>query len=329
MMTKIFMKSWLKFHGRNKIFSTDGWYLDFANKLFPVINASEFLPRDTEGRKHLAIVLTTYFEDCVGADGRGWPHFTEMYHKRYGTYLPFYEISGDYKPDGINLQDIRFLLWSFCSGIDMFGLTRVENPFNEQLLKLSEEIYNFMSARFAQAPVTELVSGDWVIEPEYMEVDQTPVPDIQPGNKLTLDVERFLRASGGDPLMFFLDYSELKPFLIHALRWPDEEESLMSDLRESTNIVLYANAKGLIIAPEAGWYFEDKRNKGYDKIMASEEGYSFFCDKGCCPFDLLKYAMAHNLLPEAAFPFENGKKLLHDNWDFVARWFLREYFEGD
>ena len=38
--------------------------------------------------------------------------------------------------------------------------------------------------------------------------------------------------------------------------------------------------------------------------------------------------MEHDLLPEAQFPFENGKALLHENWDFVARWYLGEYYEG-
>lgn len=329
MKNQILMKSWLKFHGCTKIFSTDGWYLDFANRLFPIINESSFFRGDLAENKHIAVVLTAYLEDCVSCNSRGWIHFTEMYHKRYGTYLPFYELSDHYLVDEINVEDIRFLLWSFRSGINMFGLTQVENPFNEKLLQLSDQIYAFMSKHFEQAPIAEVVLGDWVIEPKYMEIEQTPVPDIKPGDKLTPDVERFLQASGGDPLMYFLDYAELKPFFINVLGWADKEDELMPELIESTNIVLYANAKGLIIAPEAGWYFEDERNKGYDKIMASEEGYSFFCDKGCCPFDLLKYAMAHHLIPEAAFPFENGKKLLHDHWDFIARWFLHDYFEGE
>ena len=62
---------------------------------------------------------------------------------------------------------------------------------------------------------------------------------------------------------------------------------------------------------------------------AEEEAYELFCEEGLCPFDLLKYAMEHDLLPEAQFPFENGKALLHENWDFVARWYLGEYYEGE
>ena len=43
----------------------------------------------------------------------------------------------------------------------------------------------------------------------------------------------------------------------------------------------------------------------------------------------MKYGMEHELLSEAQFPFENGKELLQENWDFVARWFLGEYYEGE
>ena len=50
-----------------------------------------------------------------------------------------------------------------------------------------------------------------------------------------------------------------------------------------------------------------------------EEAYELFCEEGLCPFDLLKYGMEHDLLPEAQFPFENGKELLQENWDFVAQ----------
>ena len=34
---KIFMQSWLRPHPRAKSVSTDEWYLDFANQLFPLV----------------------------------------------------------------------------------------------------------------------------------------------------------------------------------------------------------------------------------------------------------------------------------------------------
>lgn len=320
--------SWLNFHGRSRTTAADEWYIDFATRLLAVMKSSSFASSDIECQIDLVVELTTYLEDCLAHNTQGFAHFTEMYHKRYGTYLPFYELSADYTFGGINVEDIRFLLWQFNSGIDQFGLPTVENPFNEELLSFSNGVFYFMQANFLKAPVASQLLNDWLVEPQYMEIDRTPVPDIQLDSKLKPDVKNFLKASGGRPLMYFVDYDALKEFLVNALKWPDEEDSLMSELCESNCIVLYANAKGLIIAPEVSWCFADECNDDYNQTMASEEGYSLFCDKGCCPFDLLKYAMANKLFPEVAFPFENGKKLLHDNWDFVARWFLHEYYEG-
>lgn len=70
---------------------------------------------------------------------------------------------------------------------------------------------------------------------------------------------------------------------------------------------MYANPKGLLIGPDVARYFADKRNPLYNAEMAEEEAYELFCEEGLCPFDLLKYGMEHDLLPEAQFPFENGK----------------------
>lgn len=329
MKNQILMKSWLKFQGRTKVLPADGWYLHFANRLLHLIREEAFLSNSPEGQKESSIALTTYLKDCISYDGRGWAQFIQLYHQRYGTYLPFYEIPDSYMIDEVNVEDIRFLLWNTSSGINAFGLKEVENPFDEKLLLLSNLIYDLMYELFEEAPIAEPTASSWLIESKYMEIDQTPVPHIKPDDKLTTDVERFLQASGGNSLMYFLDYSELRHFFVNALGWTNEDESLMPELSEATNLVLYANAKGMIIAPEVAWCFEDKRNKGYNKVMASEEGYLLFCDQGCCPFDLLKYAMANHLIPEAAFRFANGKKLLHEHWDFIARWFLRDYFEGE
>mgnify|MGYP002582126841 CR=1 FL=1 len=85
------------------------------------------------------------------------------------------------------------------------------------------------------------------------------------------------------------------------------------------------NAFGITLAQ----FFADKNNPFYSVEEAEEGAYEMFCEEGLCPFDLLKYGMEHNLLPDAQFPFENGKALLQENWDFVARWFLGEFYEGE
>ena len=75
--------------------------------------------------------------------------------------------------------------------------------------------------------------------------------------------------------------------------------------------------------------FCDARNPAYNAQVAASEGYKLFCLPGHCPFDLLKYGMNHGLLPDAALPFAGGKELLQHNWDFITRYFLGEYYEGE
>ena len=205
----------------------------------------------------------------------------------------------------------------------------VENPLDEDLLKFADVIYNRLDAVFEEALISENLAVDWIMETELMQRKRKPLPAAVPGEKLPTNVERFLEASKGEALMFFDSYEALKVFFVQALKWEDEEDSLLPDLKEFDNFVLYANPKGLLIGPDVASYFADKHNPLYSAEEAEEEAYELFCEEGLCPFDLLKYAMEHDLLPEAQFPFENGKALLHENWDFVARWYLGEYYEGE
>ena len=39
--------------------------------------------------------------------------------------------------------------------------------------------------------------------------------------------------------------------------------------------------------------------------------------------------MQNNLLCDVALPFDRGREILQQNWDFIARYFLGEYYEGD
>lgn len=322
------MQAWLTCHGRQKITPTDQWYLDFANGLMPVVSDSN-LYKDcpVEEQQRISMLLTLYLEDCVADEG-AWREFIQWHCEMYGRYLPFYSLTESYLPDEINLEDITFLLWSFDSGSEE-EYTNIEDPFDEDLLELAQAAYSLMDEVFEEAPISEFLAHGWVMEPELMAKKQTSLPVIVPGEKLPVDVERFLVASKGEPLMYISSYAELRSFFVQSLGWEDKDDSLLPDLAESGEFVLYANPKGLLIAPDIASFFCDARNPLYNEEESIEEAYFLFCEKGCCPFDLLKYAMTYNLIPEAAFPFENGKELLRDNWDFIARWFLGNYFEGE
>lgn len=322
---KIFMQSWLQCHPRTKPTSTDVWYLDCANKLLPLIDSSRLYEKSkTDEKQHAAVLLTLYLEDCIANKG-GWRCFTDLYHKRYNRYLPFYEVPDDYIPDEINEADVAFILWKLNSSGDYF--TTIANPFDERLLELAAHIYKFLDEVFEQAPVCSIPSGDWVLPSEQLLVERTVLPEITPDIVLPESVELFLKASNGNQLMYFSLYEQMEVFFVENLHWditdmPDKPDDEIGD------IVVFANPKGILIAPSVARFFYDERNAKYDKAMAMEEGYKVFTDKGRCPFDLLKYAVGRNLFPEAQLPFSNGKKILWENWDFIARWFLGEYYEG-
>lgn len=324
---KIYMQTWLDAHHRAKVTDTDKWYLDLANGLLPLV-AESYLYKEatTEDQQQVALTFALYLEDCV-ADGGNWRQFIHWHRESYGRYLPFFSLTADYLPDEINREDVAFLLWAVNSpvGDDFDG---VENPLDEDLLEFADMVYGRLDAVFEEAPISDFLAEDWMMETELMERKREPLPVASPGEKMPENVERFLEASGGESLTFFDSYDALKRFFVHSLKWEDEEGSLLPDLAEFDDFVLYANPKGLLIGPDVAPYFADKRNPLYNAELAEEEAYELFCEAGLCPFDLLKYGMEHNLLPEAQFPFEDGKALLHDNWDFVARWFLGEFYEG-
>ena len=105
--------------------------------------------------------------------------------------------------------------------------------------------------------------------------------------------------------------------------------ALLPDLQYKKEFVIYANAKGMLIAHDVAAYFCEEHNPMYNAKRAAAEGYKLFCRPGACPFDLIKYGMLKGILPDVQFPFDNGKEILQQNWDFIARYYLCEYYEGE
>lgn len=325
---KIYMKTWLDFHGRAKMVHSDQWYLEFANSLLPLIDESYLYKEERgESQQTVAVMLALYLEDSV-SDSGNWRQFIRWHKRSYGRYLPFYPLTEDYFADEVNKEDIAFLLWGINSPVGD-DYDSVENPLDADLLAFANVLYEKVNGAFEEAPMSDELAGDWLMETELMEKQRTSLPVALPDEKLPTNVERFMKASGGESLLFFDSYAALKVFFVQAMQWDDEEDSLLPDLREFENFVLYANLKGVLIGPDVAAYFADQRNPLYQAEASEMEAYELFCEQGLCPFDLLKYGVEHQLLPDAQFPFENGKELLQENWDFVARWFLGEYYEGE
>lgn len=326
----IFMKQWLAANKRTRILSGDQWYLDFAAKILPIVKQSPLFEGDDNAQKNAAISLCVYFQDVIARTG-GWKIFSDTYHSLYNTYLPFYQLSDSYIPDEINPEDIAFVLWTLKShpALNEPDEYALHNPHDKSLSALAQEIYKLMDENFEEAPINETPSSSWVTGTNLLDTPSTPLPEITPETRLSKNVEYSLEYSSGKPLLYFTTYKELCKFFVEVLKWEDTPSSLLPDLQHNKEFVIYANAKGMLIAPDVAAYFREAHNPMYNAERAAAKGYELFCRPGTCPFDLIKYGMGQGILPEVQLPFPDGKEILHKNWDFIARYYLCEYYEGD
>lgn len=320
-MATITIKEWLDANGRTRSLPTDPWYLDFVRRVLPLIRQSSLFGSESSHVQAKAAIRTgMYFRDAISQNG-GWKTFSALYTARYGMHLPFYTPTDEYVPDEINQEDVAFILWT--------QKPCFFNPYEPSLQETSLAIYELMDECFEEAPVcNEPSPEDWVMRPDWLETPVTPLPEITPGTVLKKDAERCLAYSKGKPLLYFADYRELHTFFIEVLEWDEKDASLLRDLEDKKEFVIYANAKGMLIAHDVAAYFCEAHNPTYNAKRAATEGYEMFCQPGRCPFDLLKYGMATSILPDVALPFQQGKETLHRYWDFIARYYLHDFYEG-
>lgn len=325
-LQKIYRQLWMEVHPRPQSADTDQWYVDFANRLLPLFEKSE-LTGQMIHKNRAVLYFTWYLEDCVNNSG-GWNKFIRLHKRLYGRFLPFYTLTGAYADDEINFEDVSFLLWSLLSPVTDDSPVPW-NPTDKSLLRLATDIYALLEAHFEQAPLTDDESMDWLPEIRALLPPPGPVLDIFPEMELPHDVTKFLNATQGKQLVYFEDYAGLCRFCVDALEWADEDDSLMPELADEENFVFFANPKGILLAPNIGACFRDERNSTYNPGIAEQEGAELLYVPGLCPIDLLHYAMQHDLLSEVTFPFEDGRRVLHENWDFIARRYLGKYYNED
>lgn len=343
---KIYRKAWMEARPFAPPSDSDQWYVDFANRLLPLVEKSAYIQLlPTCGEVKVALFLTWYLEDCVNNMG-GWNRFVWFHRELYQRSLPFYALTDEYMADEVNLEDVKFILWSLaCEVNDEFQEEPVD-PFSPLIGEFAEEVYALLDTEFEHAPITDYDTGDWLPDSGNLVIDgfdenlfpedERTLSRKERDNLLTIapgtycespDVENFLKATKNEQLMYFKTYEEMCVFMMEKLDWL--ESDLIPELKRQKEFVMLATLKGVLIAPGIAACFADERNPMYDPVQAATMGKTLFYVRGRCPSDLLRYAMIHNLLPNAAFSFPEGQRILHENWDFIARRYLGFYYEDD
>ncbi len=139
------------------------------------------------------------------------------------------------------------------------------------------------------------------------------------------------RATGGKEIAFFESYADLESFLSDKLGWERPEEGIFPQMRDFSDFVVFATPeKGMMIAHDVACYIKHPDNPLYDAERAASEAHRMVMEPMACPIDLVKYSFANGLVPDAAYPTgRDANKLLHDNWDFFARMYLRNFYRED
>lgn len=144
--------------------------------------------------------------------------------------------------------------------------------------------------------------------------------------EITDHFEKFTAAAKGKPLLYFHSKQEFLDFITNELGL-DKNDAVGDDIPRK--FAVYATpTEGLQILMNGVEYIKDENNPFYDREKAKDQGISFFMIRRCSPY-LLRILEENNMLPDAQAKSligeERSKAIIHENWDFLMRYFLREY----
>lgn len=139
----------------------------------------------------------------------------------------------------------------------------------------------------------------------------------------------FTKFTGGKKIQFFSSYEEMNRFFIKALGWPDGENHLEQVKNDRDFVLMVDPYKGMLLARNIAKCIASPDNKLYDPEYAKGHAMELLTERACCPGDLLRYICKKGWLPDAIFPESNDYEIVKNNWDFIARCYLQQYYRGD
>ncbi len=337
-------QAWFLLHNRYLPNPHDYWYIKVGEQLYSFVMESKmFKGSEQEALGFVSAFFSVYLEDCVTGEG-GWCRFVKHHKELYNKPLPFYKVSREYAQGKVNLEDLLFLTWSLISGPVSEGKGQLFNPLDEAIILFAEVVFDILQSNFPDAPIGKGDSVDWVTELNYFEKSYNVMSDFD-----GIGTPYLKLLNEGHPIGYVESFSQLNRIFTNELNFFDRvdyatlyeksEQELGDSLdleepydvveellqyKDASQFVVFSYNTKLIVGANIAPYFKDKRNKLYNEELAVKKAHTLFLTPKKCPLPILRYAMEHQLLPDATLPIPNGKQMLHENWDFIARWFLKE-----
>lgn len=173
-----------------------------------------------------------------------------------------------------------------------------------------------------------LFLGEWLYL--IIEGKEAPLPKEDTSEKaLHPYYEKFTQYTAGKTIQFFSDYQELNNFFIKALGWNESEEHLPQVKGDVDFVLMVDPVKGMLMARNVAKCIACPDNPYYDKDYAMQHAITILTERGVCPPDLLHVVCKNGWLPDAVFPESIDHELVKQNWDFIARCYLQQYYRGD
>lgn len=153
----------------------------------------------------------------------------------------------------------------------------------------------------------------------------------------------FMKANGDRPLRFIADYAQLNDFFIKGMGWNEGEEHLPAMKSHSDFVLMATPHGGLMVAKNIAKCISHPDNHLYDREYARKFAFNLISQRAVCPGDMLRYICSNGWLPDATFPEypslypedcrrpteDERRNAACDNWDFLSRVYLQEYYRGD
>lgn len=164
----------------------------------------------------------------------------------------------------------------------------------------------------------------FVEEGEKSQAFKEPISE-ESEKKLAEHFEKFTAAAEGKALLYFQNKQEFLDFLTKI---GIETEGVTGDTVPRKFAVYATPTEGLQVLTTGVEYIKDENNPFYDQAKAKDQALSFFMIRQCSPYllrileekGMLVDAQAKSLVGE-----ERSKAIVHENWEFLMRYFLREY----
>lgn len=189
-----------------------------------------------------------------------------------------------------------------------------------------------------------LTSPEWLARILASHPDAAFMQEVAAQSRLTLSQVRkdanrevyrkFREAADGRLLLYFEKGSEAEAFINEKSLLPSAEPWSFPTALRDNKIALYATPEEGLgwITGELVACIKEETNPFYQTEIAQAKALAFFIVNNCS-IHLLKRMEEKGLLADARTKSlsspERGAAIIHENWEFLSRYFLREYSEGD